>query len=43
MLTAIGLCVFIMVVQLLPQFSDGGLNRISTTTTTTTAASAVAR
>jgi len=28
-------------VQLLPQFSDGGLTRISTTTTT--AASAVAR
>lgn len=40
MLTAIGLCVFIMVMQLLPQFSDGGLNRITTTTTT---ASAVAR
>ena len=39
MLTAIGLCVFIMVMQLLPQFSDGGLNRISATT----AASAVAR
>jgi hypothetical protein len=41
MLTAIGLCVFIMVMQLLPQFSDGGLNRISTTTTT--ADSAVTR
>jgi hypothetical protein len=38
MLTAIGLCVFIMVMQLLPQFSDGGLNRISSATTTTTAA-----
>jgi len=38
MLTAIGLCVFIMVMQLLPQFSDGGLNRITTTTTTTTVA-----
>ena len=41
MLTAIGLCVFIMVMQLLPQFSDSGLNRISTPTTT--AATAVAR
>ena len=41
MLTAIGLCVFIMVMQLLPQFTDGGLNRIPTTTTT--AATAVAR
>ena len=38
MLTAIGLCVFIMVMQLLPQFSDGGLNRITGTTTTTAAA-----
>ena len=39
MLTAIGLCVFIMVMQLLPQFSDGGsLNRISTTTVTTAVA-----
>jgi hypothetical protein len=38
MLTAIGLCVFIMVMQLLPQFSDGGLNRITTTTTTTAVA-----
>ncbi len=40
MLTAIGLCVFIMIMQLLPQFSDGGLNRINTGTTaaaTTTA------
>ena len=37
MLTAIGLCVFIMVIQLLPQFSDGGLSRISSTTITTTA------
>jgi hypothetical protein len=43
MLTAIGLCLFIMVMQLVPQFSDGGLNRIPTTTTTTTAATAVAR
>ena len=41
MLTAIGLCVFIMVMQLLPQFSDGGLNRISSTTIT--ADSAVTR
>jgi hypothetical protein len=40
MLTAIGLCVFIMVMQLLPQFGEGGLNRI---TTMTTAATAVAR
>lgn len=40
MLTAIGLCVFIMVMQLLPQLSDGGLNRL---TTTTTASTAVAR
>jgi hypothetical protein len=39
MLTAIGLCVFIMVMQLLPQFSDGGLSRVSTATVT----SAVAR
>jgi hypothetical protein len=37
MLTAIGLCVFIMVIQLLPQFSEGGLNRINAATTTTTA------
>ena len=37
MLTAIGLCVFIMVIQLVPQFSDGGLNRITATTTITTA------
>ena len=28
MLTAIGLCVFIMVMQLVPQFSDGGLSRM---------------
>jgi hypothetical protein len=42
MLTAIGLCVFIMVMQLVPQFSDSGLNRITTTTTTATA-TAVAR
>lgn len=39
MLTAIGLCVFIMVMQLLPQFTDGGgLNRVSTTTVTTAVA-----
>lgn len=39
MFTAIGLCVFIMIMQLLPQFSDGGLNRLNgvTATTTTTA------
>ena len=35
MLTAIGLCVFIMVMQLLPQFSDGGLNRVPSATVTT--------
>jgi hypothetical protein len=38
MLTAIGLCLFIMVMQLLPQFSEGGLNRISSTTITTAVA-----
>lgn len=38
MLTAIGLCVFIMIMQLLPQFSDGGLNRINTGPTTTATA-----
>ena len=38
MLTAIGLCVFIMIMQLLPQFSDGGLNRVSGVTATTTTA-----
>ncbi len=32
MLTAIGLCVFIMVIQLVPEFRDGP-NRISATTT----------
>ena len=34
MLTAIGLCVFIMVMQLLPQFSEGGFNRIASTSST---------
>jgi hypothetical protein len=29
MLTAIGLCVFIMVMQLLPEFRDIGLTRLS--------------
>jgi hypothetical protein len=38
MLTAIGLCVFIMVMQLLPQFGEGSLNRISSTTITTAVA-----
>jgi hypothetical protein len=33
MLTAIGLCVFIMVMQLLPEFRDSGLTRISPATT----------
>jgi hypothetical protein len=40
MLTAIGLCVFIMVMQLLPQFSDSGLNRINGTTAATTTTTA---
>ena len=40
MLTAIGLCVFIMVMQLLPQFGEGGLSRIATTTTATTTTAA---
>ena len=31
MLTAIGLCVFIMIMQLLPEFRDGGLPRFSPT------------
>ena len=35
MLTAIGLCVFIMVMQLLPQFSDSGFDRINGIATTT--------
>jgi hypothetical protein len=38
MLTAIGLCLFIMVMQLLPQFGESGLNRISSTTITTAGA-----
>jgi len=33
MLTAIGLCVFIMVMQLLPEFRDSGLTRLPSTTT----------
>jgi hypothetical protein len=33
MLTAIGLCVFIMVMQLLPEFRDSGLMRGASTTT----------
>ena len=36
MLTALGLCVFIMVMQLLPQFSDSGLNRTTMTAPSTT-------
>jgi hypothetical protein len=28
MLTAIGLCVFIMIMQLLPEFRDNGLTRV---------------
>jgi len=35
MLTAIGLCLFIMVMQLLPQFSDSGLDRINGIATNT--------
>ena len=31
MLTAIGLCVFIMIMQLLPEFRDGGMPRFSPT------------
>ena len=39
MLTAIGLCVFIMVMQLLPQFSEGGaLSRLTSATTVTAVA-----
>ena len=38
MLTAIGLCVFIMIMQLLPQSGEGGINRISSTTITTAVA-----
>jgi hypothetical protein len=38
MITAIGLCVCIMVMQLLPQFSDSGLNRINGSTPSTTTA-----
>lgn len=34
MLTAIGLCLFIMIMQLLPEFRDSGLTRLSATTTT---------
>ena len=34
MLTAIGLCVFIMVMQLLPEFRDSGLTRLSSHHTT---------
>ena len=38
MLTAIGLCVFIMIMQLLPQFSAGGFNRANGVTAATTTA-----
>jgi hypothetical protein len=38
MLTAICLCLFIMVMQLLPQFGESGLSRISSTTITTAGA-----
>jgi hypothetical protein len=34
MLTAIGLCVFIMIIQLVPEFRDSGLTRVTVTTTT---------
>jgi hypothetical protein len=35
MLTAIGLCLFIMIMQLVPEFSDGGrFSRITHTATT---------
>jgi hypothetical protein len=33
MLTAIGLCLFIMVMQLLPEFRDSGLTRLPAATT----------
>jgi len=36
MLTAIGLCVFIMIMQLLPEFRDGGFSRIAPSTTVAT-------
>jgi hypothetical protein len=36
MLTAIGLCVFIMIMQLLPEFRDGGFSRIVPSTTAAT-------
>jgi len=32
MLTAIGLCLFIMVMQLIPEFREGGLMRLPATT-----------
>ena len=38
MLTAIGLCVFIMIMQLLPEFRDGGLPRFSPTQPTSVVA-----
>ena len=38
MLTAIGLCVFIMIMQLLPEFRDGGLPRFSPTQPATVSA-----
>lgn len=33
MLTAIGLCVFIMIMQLVPEFRDSSLTRMTATTT----------
>jgi hypothetical protein len=36
MLTAIGLCVLIVIIQLVPQFRDVGAGRLSGTTTVAT-------
>jgi len=33
MLTAIGLCVLIMIIQLVPEFRDGGWGRLATPAT----------
>jgi hypothetical protein len=37
MLTAIGLCLFIMVMQLIPEFRDSGLSRLPTVAATAVA------
>jgi hypothetical protein len=41
MLTAIGLCLFVMIMQLLPQFSDSGFDRINGIATTTTSTAGI--